>query len=244
MFSILYCLLLLPFTVNAQDTKPLWGHWESIIETRIDTITGTYIAEIDSQKILIPGATVHLNFSVIEKLEFDTDGLLRITKQNKDQSRIYQLNAQGEQSDITENIPGLGESQIVSLHKGFYSLDGQAALSIWLPDSTSQAFEQSTIIPLTVSFQGDTLSTQDPAGTQREYIRVARISVKPEGQKEIIEGKNGILGDLDADGDVDFADFINFSQNFGKTGDKPTEFIRTVIRTERDTIFLSVPSGN
>ena len=52
-----------------------------------------------------------------------------------------------------------------------------------------------------------------------------------------------IPGDLDFDGDVDFADFLIFTENFGKTGPvptsssgQPTERIVTV--TVRDTIYI------
>ena len=62
-----------------------------------------------------------------------------------------------------------------------------------------------------------------------------------------------IPGDLDLDGDVDFGDFLNFAQNFGKSGPVPSAIPSLILRdtvivtvrdtvqvtrTVRDTIFL------
>ena len=52
-----------------------------------------------------------------------------------------------------------------------------------------------------------------------------------------------IPGDIDKDGDVDFADFVQLARNFGRSGPPPSppEPIRVVVRdtvTVRDTIFV------
>ena len=47
----------------------------------------------------------------------------------------------------------------------------------------------------------------------------------------------GLRGDLDRDGDVDFSDFVIFAADFGKRGPVPTDRVRIVTRTVSDTIF-------
>ena len=52
-------------------------------------------------------------------------------------------------------------------------------------------------------------------------------------------------GDFDLDGDVDFADFLTFASNYGKTGGSTTPINRvdTVRVVVRDTIYIDSGSG-
>lgn len=245
---LLISLFLLPLSAKAQVSQNIWGHWEGIVETHIDTATGIYVAIIDSQQVLIPNATRYINSTIFEKLEFNTDGTLLLKHILKDQSRILQGDASGELNDISEHIPGFGYTQLLSQYDGFFHVSNvpgnQETLSIWLPDSTNQSTDGSQLLHFSFILQGDTLSTRDSNGKIMDFVRVAWIAKESDVQEEIIVGNQGIPGDIDGDGDVDFTDFITFSQNFGETGSKPTEFLRTIIRTFRDTIYISPPTEN
>ena len=52
-------------------------------------------------------------------------------------------------------------------------------------------------------------------------------------------------GDFDLDGDVDFADFLTFASNYGKTGGSttPSNRVDTVRVVVRDTIYIDSGSG-
>lgn len=62
----------------------------------------------------------------------------------------------------------------------------------------------------------------------------------------------GVLGDLDRNGEVNFSDFIVFAQNYGKTGPVPSDPLAiavapaiitvrdTLVQTRRDTIFETI----
>ena len=55
-----------------------------------------------------------------------------------------------------------------------------------------------------------------------------------------LSGSERIPGDIDADGDVDFADFLLLAQNFGRSGPPPSaDSPDTVTIVVRDTITLA-----
>ena len=114
---------------------------------------------------------------------------------------------------------------------------------------------QEDISPGTIiQFTGGT-SIAD-ANSEEDLLNVSRAFITLEDADFVA----AIPGDLDLDGDVDFGDFLNFVQNFGKSGPVPSAIpsppssVRTIIlrdtvivtvrdtvqvtRTVRDTIFL------
>ena len=104
--------------------------------------------------------------------------------------------------------------------------------------------------PFSISIESVTLSettTSSDIITSSNTIQFNGTTTSDPDTGNIVEP---ITGDLDLDGDVDFADFLLFSSNFGKTGPvptstptQPTDRIVTVTVTVRDTIYISSGSG-
>ena len=100
--------------------------------------------------------------------------------------------------------------------------------------------------PFSISIESVTLSettTSSDIITSSNTIQFNGTTTSNPDTGNIVEP---ITGDLDLDGDVDFADFLLFSNNFGKTGPvptstptQPTERIVTVTVTVHDTVYIS-----
>lgn len=146
--------------------------------------------------------------------------------------------------DVQNNILKYGEA----LLQGSVIAKGPVALLFF---RTSSDFSGDTEIVLTELKIGVTGASKDFAPQASVVLSSGMLSV----QEDFVEGVRGIPGDIDRDGDVDFDDFFALATNFGKTGSKPTDGIRTVTqtvavydsvvvtKTVRDTVRISDPAG-
>ncbi len=89
-------------------------------------------------------------------------------------------------------------------------------------------FTDGDILIVTSAFIGDT-------NTDRDALDSSKANITFTNRVEAIKG------DMDLDGDVDFADFLTFAGNFGKTGPPPTPVanLTTIIR---DTVLTTPDS--
>ena len=132
---------------------------------------------------------------------------------------------------------------------------GLSALLVGRPNFPSSGYIGTTVLtaqedisPGTIiQFTGGT-SIAD-ANSEEDLLNVSRAFITLEDADFVA----AIPGDLDLDGDVDFGDFLNFAQNFGKSGPVPSAIPSLILRdtvivtvrdtvqvtrTVRDTIFL------
>lgn len=248
-----YALLFVQFlTVGVgaeQVIQDIWGHWRQFVFSQKDTIHGTLFFEDQ----VFPNSVQYLNLSIYRELILSPDGKATTTIVSIDSTKIFQAQGEVGQVDITDQLLKKKHDTIFQFD-GFYytqidSLLMRTYMSIWMP-GTPKINNPFVIAPLQFPQRAMLVDIIDndifltipldsgDLGTVR-LKRFAKYSLHTGIIEKITNSPSNILkGDLNIDGQVNFQDFLEFSQRYGDVGGGTTPAQITVERTLIDTLEI------